>query len=282
MAQVRNPGDECNALGPLPSARPVMPDRHELYEIAVQQPERMVGFIERAYSEICGGDARVLREDFCGTANLATTWVRSASDCRATAVDSDASVLRYAQRRHRVSLGAAASRLRLINNDVLRCRAVADVIVSLNFSHFIYQTREDLLRYFRHVRRCLAPRGLFICDAYGGPGAQRPSTDRRRFGDFTYLWEQASYDPITAQVVNHIHFRLRGGHRINRAFTYHWRLWTLAELRETLTDAGFPEPRIWYETDRGLTERFNPANAEAWVAYLVAAPLAPKWIGAVP
>jgi len=248
-----------------------MYDRHQLYEIAVQQPERMVAFIQRAYRQLHRREPRVLREDFCGTANLATTWVRSAAGRQAIGIDADAAVLRYAQRRHRRWLGPAAGRLRLVHADVLRCRAGADVAVSLNFSHFIYRSRAELLRYLRHVRRCLAPDGLFICDAYGGPAAQQPGTDRRRFGDFTYLWEQASFDPITAEVVNYIHFRLRGGSRMNCAFTYHWRLWTLPELREALGESGFAQPSIWYETDSGLSTRFNPARVEAWVAYLVAA-----------
>ena len=247
-------------------------DRHQLYETAVQQPERMVQFIER----ICRGrhvkSPRVLREDFCGTANLATTWVRSAPGRRAVAVDSDAAVLAYANQRHRRPLGSAAGRLRLVHADVLRCGARADVIVSLNFSHFIYKSRAELLRYLRHARRCLSAGGMVICDAYGGPAAQRPCVDRRRFGDFTYLWEQVRYDPITAQAWNEIHFRMRNGSRIDRAFRYHWRLWTLAELCDVLGEAGFARPEIWYETGRGLSNRFDPAKVEAWVAYLVTRP----------
>ena len=243
-----------------------MPDRRQLYEIAVQQPERMVHFIER----VAGPRAAILREDFCGTANLATTWVRSGRGRRAVAIDLDRNVLNYAQQRHRRALGAAAGRLRLVDADVLRCRSRADVIVSLNFSHFIYHARRDLLRYLQHARRMLRPGGVFICDLYGGGGALRPGTDRRRFGDFTYFWEQVSYDPITAQVVNHIHFRLRGGRTIRRAFTYHWRLWTLPELHELLQEAGFAPPTIFFETDAGLMTKRNMADHDAWVAYLVA------------
>lgn len=250
--------------------------KHRLYEIAVQQPELMLGLIEHLYAEVAGGELRepqVLREDFCGTANLAAMWVRSRAHRRAIGVDRDAKIIRYAERRNRRPLREAASRLKLVHADVLQCHARADALVSLNFSHFIYKTRAELLRYFRHARRCLRPGGLLVCDAYGGPGALRLCTDERRFGDFTYLWEQASYDPITAAVVNHIHFRFPDGSKLERAFTYRWRLWTLPELHELLAEAGFANPRTCFEVDDGFAEAIDTSDLDAWVAYLAARPL---------
>jgi hypothetical protein len=114
---------------------------------------------------------------------------------------------------------------------------------------------------------------MFVCDIYGGPGAMSIGTDRRTFGDFTYYWEQASYDPVTAQVVNHIHFRLRGGREIRRAFTYRWRLWTMPELGELLMEAGFSEPEIYFEAPGGFRKRIDTAELDAWVAYLAARPV---------
>ena len=245
-------------------------DRHELYEIAVQQPVLMVGFIEHLFAEMVGREPRVLREDFCGTANLASVFVRSGVRRRAVAVDLDRKIIRYAERHNRLPLGPAASRLKLIAADVRRCAARADAIVSLNFSHFIYKTRGDLLAYFKHARRCLNPRGLLILDAYGGPDSYKVGTDKRRFGDFQYLWEQMDFDPITAEVINAIHFKFRDGSRLRDAFVYHWRLWTLAELREALLEAGFKSVRICFETERGFDEKANPIEDDAWVAYLVA------------
>ncbi len=244
-------------------------DRYALYETAVQRPEPMLVFIERSYGRLRGGQPRVLREDFCGSAWLSTMWVRSDGARRAVAVDRDAQVLEYADRVHRRPLGAAAGRLRLVRSDVRRCRRKADVIASLNFSHFIYKSRADLLAYFRHARKCLNRPGLFICDLYGGPGAMRPGVSRRKFGDFTYHGQQVSYDPETAGVLNHIHFSFPGGRWMRKAFVYDWRLWSLMELREALAEAGFDGSRVFYETERGFDEDFDPCQGDEWVAYLV-------------
>jgi SAM-dependent methyltransferase len=255
---------------------PVMPtltarnaDRHALYETAVQQPIAVIQLIER----LLGArrhEPLTLREDFCGTAFLSATWVRSGPDRRAVAVDADRRLIAYARRRHQLPLGAAAGRLRLAHARVLNCRARADVVASLNFSHYIHHDRAALLRYFRHVRRVLRPGGLFLLDSYGGPGAIAPCTDRRDYGDFTYLWQQESFDPLTHRVVNRIHFRFRDGSTIRDAFTYNWRLWSVAELREALHETGFSRLRACYESERGFVERIDPSAHDAWVAYLSA------------
>ncbi len=247
-------------------------DRHQLYEFAVQQPVLMVGFIEHLFKGLRRGPCKVLREDFCGTANLASTWVRSGRDRRAIGVDISAGMIRYADRRNRKPLGDAAKRLKLVRADVRRCSVGprADVLVSLNFSHFIYKTRADLLAYLRHARRRIRPGGLIILDAYGGPASLKECTDRRRFDDFTYLWEQLDYDPITHEVINVIHFHFRDGSKIRDAFTYWWRLWTLPELREILEEAGFTHVRNCFEVDDGFSEKFDFAEHDAWVAYVVA------------
>lgn len=247
-------------------------DPHRLYETAVQQPVLLIGFIEHLFKELRLGRPKVLREDFCGTAYLSSTWVRSGKDRSAVAVDIDRRVIRYAQKHNRKPLGDAADRLTLLAADVRTCPAkpAADVLVSLNFSHFIYNRREDLVAYLRHAHRRVRPGGVMILDAYGGEGAMKAGTDRRRFGDFTYLWEQIDFNPITNEVINAIHFKFRDGSVLKNAFEYCWRLWTLPELRECLIEAGFADVRICFESDRGYTEDFNPIEHKAWVAYLVA------------
>ena len=246
-------------------------DRHALYEIATQRPEVMLGFIDELFEYCRTRPAKLLREDFCGTAFLASTWARSDPDRRAGGVDIDADVLEWAERHNRRSLGEAASRLALEWDDVLRVEgARADVLVSLNFSHFIYKRRDELLRYFRHAHDRLEDDGLMIVDAFGGPESIRPSTDARSFSDFTYLWEQASFNPLTNEIVCHIHFKFPNGSTMRQAFTYDWRMWSIPELRKLLQEAGFTETAVYFESEDGLIGDMDAVNLEAWVAYIAA------------
>ena len=94
----------------------------------------------------------------------------------------------------------------------------------------------------------------------------------------TYIWDQASYNPITGEVINHIDFTFPNGSEIKKAFTYHWRLWTLPEIRELLEEAGFSTVLVYWE---GTDEETGEGNSEwavsdqgeaceGWIAYIVA------------
>ena len=101
--------------------------------------------------------------------------------------------------------------------------------------------------------------------------------EARRLGSFTYVWEQASYLPVTGDISCHIHFRFPDRSRIDRSFSYEWRLWTLPELRELLTEAGFVRATVYWEgTDKrgqgnGVFKPETRGEADAgWIAYIVA------------
>lgn len=255
---------------PAPRSRtPRSADRHALYEAAVQRPEVMVGFIEDV-SEHGGLSPRVLREDFCGTANLAAHWIASSADRRAVAVDNDPAILDWAERHNRSPLGSIARRLALVNADVRSVRRRADVLVSLNFSHFIYKRRDALRDYLRHAWRCLNRPGMMILDAFGGPASITPEVDQRNFASFTYLWEQAAFNPITSEILCKIHFRFPNGSTMRDAFVYDWRLWSLPELTELLHEVGFDDLDIYFESEDGFITDLDPTDCDAWVAYLVA------------
>lgn len=245
-------------------------DPHALYELAVQQPQIVIGLVEEMFDQVRDRKPITLREDFCGTANLSATWVCSDPNRRAIGIDNDADVLAWAEAHNRKPLGDAAGRLRLLERDVLTAAHRADVVASLNFSHFIYKRRGELLTYLRHARRCIKPGGAFLCDAFGGPASISPCIDRRRFSDFDYLWEQREYNPLTNEIDCRIHFAFRNGTKLNDAFVYDWRMWTLPELREGLLEVGFNDVGIYFESEDGFIADVDAVDCDAWVAYLVA------------
>ena len=46
-------------------------DKHELYELSVQNVEHEVELIQETFQELAGRTAHLFREDFCGTASAA-------------------------------------------------------------------------------------------------------------------------------------------------------------------------------------------------------------------
>ncbi|MCB9841571.1 MAG: hypothetical protein H6809_07975 [Phycisphaeraceae bacterium] len=62
-------------------------DKHDWYELCVQSPGHLVPLVRAIH----GGAARVLGEDFCGTAALSIEWARAGGE--AIAVDLDVGAL---------------------------------------------------------------------------------------------------------------------------------------------------------------------------------------------
>lgn len=251
------------------------PDPHQLYEQAVQHPPtdlaRIDGAVRRA-----GGTPRRLREDFSGTALLASAWVGAGPGRTATAVDLDPAVHAWARANRLPELGPAAGRLSLVTADVREGPpGPFDAVVALNFSWQVFHTREALRGYLAAARSALAPRGVIVLDVFGGWEAQQVLVERRRLrGGVTYVWEHESFDPITHRLRCAIHFELPGGRRLGRAFHYDWRLWSVPELSELLGEAGFEEVEVlWDVAPARHEERYLPrASAEnqpGWIAYVV-------------
>ncbi len=264
---------------------PKRPHRLRLYQQAVQHPQAEVAFALKAYAHHRGKipPPTLLREDFAGSAAVAAAWVAFDADHQAMAIESHAPTVRWAGRHTLPALGRRADDLHLLHADVLAARGPkVDITLALNFSCFIYHTRDDLRAYFRHARRCLRDRGLLIIDAYGGPGAMRAGTQWRTVQPpdaepFEYGWEQRGYDAVTQKVDCRIHFRFVNGDARPNAFRYDWRLWSLTELRELMLEAGFAGVHIWcdrFDLAAGLADgQFRPRKSiparEDFVAYVV-------------
>lgn len=254
-------------------------DRHELYQRSVQCVEAEIDFVDATFQALRKRKAVTLREDFCGTGNTSCEWVRRRRTNRAVGVDLDADVLAWGEAHNVAPLGKAASRIELLNDNVMSVdTGPMDVVLAMNFSYWIFKERASLKRYFKSVRRSLGTDGVFFLDAYGGYDSFRIMRERTEFDDFTYVWDQASYNPINGDMTCHIHFRFPDGSRMKEAFSYHWRLWTLPEIREVLGEAGFSQVTVyWQGTDEESGEadgEFSPAETgdpdPAWIAYITA------------
>jgi SAM-dependent methyltransferase len=260
--------------------RAELADRHALYQASVQVPEADIEFFEMVYKRLRGKKPLVLREDFCGTAFLASTWVAGSPKRQAIGIDLDQPTLDWG-RAHNLSKlpPGAKKRIELLRANVLDAVGPkADVACALNFSYCVFKTRELLRRYFEAALATLNDDGIFVTELYGGTEAIVEIEDEREIDDFTYVWDQALYNPITHDTLCHIHFKFPDRSRLDKAFTYDWRLWTVPEVRELLLEAGFRSVEIWWEgvdEDGEGSGEFQPTeleeNQESWLVYIVAA-----------
>ena len=254
-------------------------DIHELYEEAVQNVEDEVEFIRTTFRDLQGREALSFREDFCGTASAACEWAKTSARHHAIGVDIDQAVLDWG-RQHRLGRLAEAdrARVRLVCADVQTVDVEpVDVVGAFNFSYWFFKTREQMRAYYRRVREGLVDDGVFFLDIYGGSEAYEETKEKTKYDNFTYIWHQDVYEPITGRVLAHISFKFPDGSKLKKAFTYDWRLWTIPEIREILLEAGFSKVRVYWEgTDEdgeGNGEFTEDATGEAdaaYIAYIVA------------
>ena len=255
-------------------------DRHVLYQESVQCAEAELDFVEETFKSIRGRKLRVFREDFCGTANVAAEWVKRNKNNIAIGVDLDGPTLDWGREHNIAPLKSnQRERITLIQENVLTVRTEpVDAISAMNFSYWIFKTRKEMLKYFKRVREGLKDDGVFFLDFMGGYEAFRELEEETEYDDFTYVWDQAKYNPITGHCVCYIHFKFPDRSKMKKAFTYEWRIYTLPEIRDILEDAGFKNVTVYWEgTDEeteegdGVYSASEEGEADAgWIAYITA------------
>jgi hypothetical protein len=254
-------------------------DKHDLYQRSVQDPDTEVFFINRFFRALRKRAPLTLREDFCGTALLCATWVKSLKGRTAQGIDFDKKVLAWGASHNLAPLGEEASRIKLLCQDVRESSpGKHDVVCAFNFSYWIFKTRDAMRAYFKHVKKGLGKDGLFMLDAYGGWESFETMLEPRAIkGGFTYVWDQDRFNPITHDIQNHIHFEFSDGTKIDKAFSYDWRYWSIPELSELLKEAGYSDVRVMWDSstdddvdDYKATTRAQ--NQPGWLAYIVAVP----------
>ena len=255
-------------------------DKYHCYQHAVQCVEAEIDFVEATFEAIKGRPARTLREDFCGTAQTACEWVQRHQDNQAWGVDLDPLVMQWGEDNNVAAMDSGQqSRVTMLEADVMTAPVKqVDAVLAMNFSYFIFMERSQMIRYFESVKESLVEDGVFFLDAFGGYEAAKELIEERECDGYTYIWEQHSFNPINSQMQCYIHFETDEGVRMERAFDYYWRLWTLPEITEMLKVAGFRQVEVYWEgTDEesgegdGVYTATEVGTADAgWVCYIVA------------
>ncbi len=258
-------------------------DKYECYQQSVQGPEHEVEVFDQVYRELFDRSPRSLREDFCGTFSVCCAWVKSNRDRTATGIDLDPEPINWGFANNLVKLKShQRNRVHLLQQDVRQpSGAAVEVLAAQNFSFWVFKTRPELLHYFKCARNHLSDQGIMVLDMMGGGACfEEGHVDKRTIKKgkkgFKYLWKQARFNPITYDASFYISFAFADGSKLERAFEYHWRFWSIPEVIELLREAGFRDAVVyWEETDANGKETGNwvqktiVASQPSWIAYVV-------------
>jgi len=262
-------------------------DRHVLYQKSVQDTDTELELMVEKYREIRGREPLSFREDFCGTALLSVAWCQGGEQRTAQGVDLCEETLNWGREYNLKPVAdAIGSQIELVNANVLDIsEPQVDITCALNFSYSVFKTRDLLRQYFAATLKGLNKEGVLMLDLFGGTEAIDSTKEKRKVeGEkFKFIWEQEKYNPITSEILCHIHFKFSDGSRIKRAFTYDWRLWTIPEVSELLLEAGYSKVHVYWEeytddeddddylvTTGKYIEVDEVENQESWVAYIFA------------
>ena len=254
-------------------------DIHDLYERSVQNVEHEIEFIQNTYQSLKRKRAFLYREDFCGTANSSCAWVNQGNSYYASGIDNDGTVLKWAKENRIPNLDTEAQkRIKVFESDVMTMRSIeVDVLSAFNFSYFCFQTRDLLLSYFIKSLNTLKSDGIFFLDLFGGPEANQELSEKTEHDDFTYIWRQSTFHPLSNYIECTISYDFPDNSSIKNAFLYKWRLWSAPEIRELLLQAGFKNVTFFWEGEDEDGEgngEFTPNKTGeadlAWIAYVVA------------
>lgn len=254
-------------------------DKYQLYVESVQCVDADIDFVVDTFKEVRGRKPRILKEDFCGSFAAAVDFVARSKKNSAIAVDLDEEVLDWGRKNNLPKLAGREDDLKIILGDVLEINEPkVDAVLAMNFSYFLFKKRGDLLAYYKSVHKSLNSEGMLFLDAYGGTESINTCEEEKELDGFTYIWDQNQFNPINSEAVNYIHFNFPDGSRIEKAFTYEWRVWTLREIKDLLLEAGFSDVGIYWEGwdeeeeegDGKFTRVECEENCEGWICYIVA------------
>lgn len=257
-------------------------DKFDCYQQSVQAPDHEVDMFDQFYKEQFDRQPLTLREDFCGTFAVCCEWVKSNDKRQAWGIDLCPETLEWGRLNNLAELKAVqAERVKVLEQDVRDGNTpTVDVLAAQNFSFWIFRTRKEVIEYFRKAYENLNDDGIIVMDMMGGRECYNDTiTDKRTIvkgkNGFKYHWQQAYFNPVTADCSFYIHFKFGDGSKMKKAFEYHWRFWTVPEVREMLAEAGFSSSIVYIEQededgeDSGEWVPVEEApNNESWLCYI--------------
>jgi ubiquinone/menaquinone biosynthesis C-methylase UbiE len=256
-------------------------DKYDYYCRSVQSPDTDAALFKTIYKDLTGKKFTTLGEDFCGTFAISCEWVKLDPKHKSIAVDLSAEPINYGKKHYLAALSLdQQKRIKVMNSNVLNPKLPkADCIAAMNFSFFIFKTRAELKKYFENVYRRLNRGGVFICDCFGGPESFQSVEEKTKIGnEYSVYWQQEWFDHINNLTQFYLHFQPKGGKIYKRVFSYHWRMWSISEIREIMVEAGFKKTHAYWEgTDKKgkgngkfkRTER-TTEECESWIAMISA------------
>ena len=260
-------------------------DKFLCYQKSVQSPEHEIEFFEQAYRDAFRKKPVTLREDFCGTFSICCEWVKSNKNRTAIGIDLCSETLQWGRDNNLSKLtDAQQKRVRLLEQDVRkRNRPQVDILAAQNFSFWIFKTRAEVIEYFKAARANMNSQGIMIMDMMGGgdcyiEGQVDKRTIKKGKKGFRYHWKQDSFNPINHDASFYISFHFKDGSKLKNAFEYHWRFWTIPEVREMLEEAGFSETSIYWDMEDDKEDEDDEdwqcleeaESAPCWIWYIVA------------
>ena len=195
-------------------------DKYDYYFRSVQSAETDVLFLRKAFKELKGKEPRTLREDFCGTFALSCEWIKLNPRFDAYGVDLDPEPLAYGRSHNLPKLKPdQQKRLHLLEGNVLHWNLpTADLAIAMNFSYFVFKTREVMKKYFTNVYKSLKKDGVFVLDCFGGSQCFDAIEETTNHRSFKYFWDQTGFDPVTNRALFHIHFQPKGQKKVEQVF----------------------------------------------------------------
>jgi hypothetical protein len=257
--------------------------KFDCYQKSVQSADHEIEFFEQAFKDAYRRKPYSLREDFCGTFSVCCEWVKSNRKRTAIGVDLCPETLQWGRDNNLSKLSdTQQERIELLEQDVRKTGDTVDLLAAQNFSFWIFKTRDEVIEYFKAAHANLNDQGVMVMDMMGGGECyNEEQVDKRTIvkgkKGFKYHWEQASFNPVNNDASFYISFKFKDGSKLKRAFEYHWRFWSIPEVREMLEEAGFSESHVYWEEededgeDTGIWNRETvvPSNP-SWICYIVA------------